>query len=239
MSHGGESAVGPAAGQIQRAAGGAVELGNLDTRKVGMIAFLGSEAAFFGTLFVAYGVYLGASTSGPTPKEALRLADGLIGAAFLLPSSVTVALAARAFAKSDVQRFLLWLSVTMALGVLFLLNTAREWYDLIAHHGLTLGTNLFGTTFYTLVGFHAGHVTIGLLIMAILASLALSKRLLPARTVSTDGRPKHETQTSEISETSEVSSEATSAAPELFSWYWHFVDAVWVGILLMVYVLGR
>jgi cytochrome c oxidase subunit 3 len=95
--------------------------------------------------------------------------------------------------------------------VLFLLNTAHEWYDLIFHQGLTLGTNLFGTTFFTLVGFHAAHVTMGVIIMGILLSLVLSKRLLPAQAAST----------------------------ELFSWYWHFVDVVWVGILLMVYILGR
>jgi cytochrome c oxidase subunit 3 len=232
MSHGGEGTLEPVANEVGRAAYGAVELGNLDTKKVGMVAFIGSEIAFFGTLFVAYGVYIGASASGPTPADALRLLDGLLGAAFLLPSSVTVALAARAFARRQTKRFLLWLPVTMALGLLFLLNTAREWYELIVRQGLTLGTNLFGTTFYTLVGFHAAHVTIGVIIMSILLVLVLRKRLLPERTYEVS-------KTSEVSDVGAPIGNGSAIAPELFSWYWHFVDAVWVGILLMVYILGR
>ncbi len=196
---------------VKQAASDVVDVPNLDPRKVAVACVIGSEVAFFGTLFVAYGVYMGASTTGPTPHDALRLSDGLIGAAFLLPSSFTIAMAVRAFTAGRTSRFLLWLAATIALGVLFLLNTAWEWYDLIFRVGLTLRTNLFGTTFYTLVGFHALHVTLGVLVMLILFLLAARKRLLPAQAV----------------------------APELFSWYWHFVDVVWIGILLMVYVFSR
>jgi cytochrome c oxidase subunit 3 len=178
--------------------------------KAAMVCFLCSESAFFGTLLVAYGAYIGASTGGPTPETALRFSDGLIGAAFLLPSSATVALAVRALVRSQRRRFLFWLSLTMALGVLFLLNTAREWHGLIVNRGLTLATNLFGTTFYTLVGFHAAHVTLGVIIMSILLLLVARRRLLPSQAEST----------------------------ELFSWYWHFVDSVWVAIVLMVYIFG-
>ena len=182
-----------------------------DFHKVGMVCFLCSEAAFFGTLLTAYATYLGKSLVGPYPAVALGYWIPAANTLFLVGSSVTVALAAGAFARGRQRGFLFWLGVTFALGFLFLCGTAYEWTDLIGRQGLTLQRNLFGTTFFTLIGFHAGHVTLGLLIMLILGGLVLARRLEAGR----------------------------SESVELFSWYWHFVDAVWVTIIVLVYVVGR
>ncbi len=182
----------------------------LDAGKVGMIAFLCSEVAFFSSLFVAYIVYLGDNVSGPTPAEALDLWPGVLNTVFLLSSSYTMARATANLMAGDGRRFLEWLASTVVLGAGFLLVTANEWYGLIFHKGLTIYTNLFGTTYFTLVGFHTVHVTVGLVLMVIMAGLALA------------GRLKGRTQ-----------------SVELVAWYWHFVDTVWIGIFAVVYVFGR
>jgi cytochrome c oxidase subunit 3 len=183
----------------------------LDRGKVGMVCFLSSEAAFFGTLLVAYAAYIGQSLSGPTPRQVLSLPAALVNTALLVSSSVTVMLAAAGFAWGQARRFYLGLAATMLLGLCFLGGTAREWSDLIGRQGLTLQTNLFGSTFFTLIGFHAGHVTLGILIMGLLMILAAVGRLTTPR----------------------------AAVVELFSWYWHFVDGVWIFIVILVYLVGR
>jgi cytochrome c oxidase subunit 3 len=183
----------------------------LDRGKVGMICFLSSEAAFFGTLLVAYAAYIDQSLGGPTPKQVLSLPAALINTAFLVSSSVTVVLAATGFARGNARRFYLGLAATMLLGICFLGGTVREWNDLIGSRGLTLQTNLFGSTFFTLIGFHAGHVTLGILVMGLLMVLAAVGRLTAPR----------------------------AAVVELFSWYWHFVDGVWIFIVILVYFVGR
>jgi cytochrome c oxidase subunit 3 len=183
----------------------------LDRGKVGMVCFLSSEAAFFGTLLVAYAAYIGQSLSGPTPKQVLSLPAALVNTAFLVSSSVTVVLAATGFARGNARRFYLGLAATMLLGLCFLGGTALEWANLIGDRGLTLQTNLFGSTFFTLIGFHAGHVTLGILLMGLLMVLAAVGRLTTSR----------------------------AAVVELFSWYWHFVDGVWIFIVILVYLVGR
>ena len=182
-----------------------------DHYKVGMVCFLCSEAAFFGTLLAAYATYLGKSLVGPFPAEALGYWIPAANTAFLVSSSVTVARASRMFARGKQRGFLLWLGATFVLGLLFLGGTAWEWTDLIGRQGLTLQRNLFGTTFFTLIGFHAGHVTLGLVIMLVLGGLALARQVEANR----------------------------SESVELFSWYWHFVDVVWIIIICLVYVVGR
>ena len=127
--------------------------------RAGMIALLVMESAFLGTFVVAYLFYIGKSLSGPTPRQVLEFP--ILGTACLLASSLTVALAVRALRGGRVTLFAIWLLVTILLGAEFLTGTALEWYGLIVGRGLTVGTNLFGTTFYSLVGFHAGHVTPG------------------------------------------------------------------------------
>jgi cytochrome c oxidase subunit 3 len=174
-----------------------------------MIALLVMESAFLGTFVVAYLFYIGKSLSGPTPKQVLDFP--MLGTVCLLASSLTIALAVRALRGGRITLFGAWLLITVLLGAEFLTGTALEWYGLIARRGFTIGTNLFGTTFYSLVGFHAGHVTLGLVLLS----------LVWIFTVFGAVRAEH------------------AERVELLSWYWHFVDAVWVVVLTAVYIVSR
>ena len=177
--------------------------------RVGMIGLFVAEGSLFAVFVVAYLFYIGKSLNGPYPREVLELP--VVGTVCLLSSSLFAALAARALGRGDVRRSGLWLAVTILLGAAFLAGTAREWYRLIWQHHLTIGTNLFGTTFYPLVGLHASHVIVGLVMLGLCAIFAWTGALRPAH---------HE-------------------RVEMVSWYWHFVDAVWVVVFTVVYVLGR
>lgn len=176
---------------------------------VGMACLILAEAAIFVIFVVAYIFYIGKSLTGPTPKEVLDLP--ILTTICLLSSSLTVHASVSALRQSKTRLCSLWLAATVLLGGIFLLGTAHEWYGLIYKHGLTIKTNLFGTTFYSLVGLHATHVVVGL----ILLSLALL--------FSVRGEMK----------------EHHSEKLEVLSLYWHFVDGVWVVVFLVVYVLGR
>jgi cytochrome c oxidase subunit III len=177
----------------------------------GVISFLVSEVALFGTLIVTYIFYLGRDLVGPTPAEALSLSLVLCTTACLLASSGTVHVAEKALHRGQQQLFILWWLATILLGVVFLGGTAYEWYGLIVDHGLTISRNLFGTTYYTLVGLHAFHVTGGVTIMLIVLGLALRRQLGPSN----------------------------KAGVGLVGWYWHFVDGVWVVVFTVVYLVGR
>ena len=177
--------------------------------RAGMVTLIITEAAFFAIFVTAYLFYVGKSLSGPTPERVLDLP--ILASVLLLSSSVTIGLAVRALRAAAVGRFRLWWLVTFLLGLGFLLLTAREWMRLIGHDGLTIATNLFGTTFYALVGLHGVHVTVGLTVIGLVLVLAWRGHV--------DARYAERT--------------------ELFSWYWHFVDAVWVVVFLTVYVIGR
>jgi cytochrome c oxidase subunit 3/cytochrome o ubiquinol oxidase subunit 3 len=176
---------------------------------VGMICLIVAESAVFIIFVVAYLYYLGKSTSGPTPREVLEMP--VIGTICLLSSSFTVYLATAALHKSKVQLCSLWLAATVLLAGIFLAGTAREWYQLIYKDGLTIRTNLFGTTFYSLVGLHASHVIVGLGMLLVALVCALLGRINKAHTERL----------------------------ETLSLYWHFVDGVWVVVFTVVYVLGR
>jgi cytochrome c oxidase subunit 3/cytochrome o ubiquinol oxidase subunit 3 len=178
-----------------------------DSRKVGMIAFLLSEVAFFSTLIMTYLLFVGRSKD-PTPAQALSLPLVIVNTILLLSSSVTIHLAEKALHRRTGAAFALWWGLTIALGVAFLGGTAYEWRELIYHHHLTISRNLFGTTYYTLVGFHAAHVTVGVIALLSVLGVALRGRLAPI-------------------------------GAELVAWYWHFVDAVWIVVFLVVYVIGR
>lgn len=184
---------------------------NLSTVQLGMISFLASEAAFFSTLIVAYVAFLGKDTVGPTPAEALSLPLALGATLCLLASSVTIHLAEGAIRRGNQGGFCLWWGATIALGVVFLLGTAYEWHGLIYRHHLTISRNLFGTTYYTLVGFHGLHVTVGVVVMVMLLGLALGRRVTAGNRTSV----------------------------ELVSWYWHFVDGVWIVVFAVVYLVTR
>jgi cytochrome c oxidase subunit III len=181
----------------------------LSRDRAGVIGLIIAEASLLGVFVVAYLFYIGKSLNGPYPKDVLELP--IFKTMCLLASSATVGLAVRALRQGDRRLVGIWLPVTVLLGVVFLAGTAQEWYGLIVDHGLTIGTNLFGTTFYSLVGFHAFHVTIGVVMLTMLTVFAWSGAL--------------------------QSPHAEHA--ELVSWYWHFVDGVWIVVVTVVYVIGR
>ena len=177
----------------------------------GVVSFLVSEVALFSTLIVTYLFYLGKDVVGPTPAEALSLPLVVFTTVCLLSSSVTVHVAERALGRGDPGRFLLWWAATIGLGAVFLGGTAFEWRELIVRHHLTISRNLFGTTYYTLVGLHGLHVTGGLVVLLIVLGLAWRRQVTAAN----------------------------RAAVGLVSWYWHFVDGVWVVVFTVVYLVGR
>ena len=174
-----------------------------------MISLIAAESAIFTIFVVAYVFYIGKSLSGPTPRDVLTLP--IFSTICLLSSSLTIHLAGRALRNAGILRFGFWWLLTLMLGTIFLIVTGREWHRMIFDEGLTVSTNLFGTTYYSLVGLHAFHVTVGLIVIAIVMALTLLGKV-----------------TSEFSERLEV-----------FSLYWHFVDVVWVVVFTVVYVIGR
>jgi len=180
-----------------------------DRGKVAMASLIIAESAIFTIFVVAYLFYVGKSITGPTPREVLE--TPIFYTICLLSSSLTIHLAAKSLARDRVGAFVsLWL-FTIALGGLFLYGTAQEWHRLIYQHGLTISTNLFGTTYYSLVGLHGFHVTAGLVMLSVVAIFALAGRV-------------------QMQESRRV---------EVLAMYWHFVDAVWVVVFTVVYVLGR
>jgi cytochrome c oxidase subunit III len=177
--------------------------------KVAMASLIIAESAIFTIFVVAYLFYLGKSLTGPTPREVLE--TPIFYTICLLSSSLTIHFAAKFLARGIGFAFLgLWL-LTIALGGLFLYGTAQEWHRLIYEHGLTISTNLFGTTYYSLVGLHGFHVTAGLIMLLTVAVFGLSGRVGVKQ----------------------------SGHIEVLAMYWHFVDAVWVVVFTVVYVLGR
>src|ERR1700751_4145234 len=177
--------------------------------KVAMAGLIIAESAIFTIFVVAYLFYLGKSLTGPTPREVLE--TPIFYTICLLSSSLTIHFAAKSLERDYTRLFLgLWL-LTIALGGAFLYGTAQEWHRLIFEHGLTIATNLFGTTYYSLVGLHAFHVTAGLI------------KLLGVWTFEFTGRMG-------VSQSGRVA---------VLSMYWHFVDVVWVVVFTVVYVLGR
>jgi cytochrome c oxidase subunit 3 len=176
---------------------------------VGIAWLIVAESSIFMIFVVAYIFYIGKSLSGPTPRDVLELP--IFTTICLLSSSFTVMRAVSFLEKSNTKLCSLWLAITILLGAIFLAGTAREWYQLIYHDGLTIRTNLFGTTFYSLVGLHATHVVVGLVML----STALIFLLRGEAT------------------------SAHAERLEVLSLYWHFVDGVWVIVFTVVYIVGR
>src|SRR5262250_1501684 len=142
---------------------------------VAMACLIIAESAIFTIFVVAYLFYIGKSLTGPTPSEVLE--TPIFFTICLLSSSLTVHFAGKALEHGRSTVFLsLWV-LTIVLGGLFLFGTAREWHRLIYEHGLTISTNLFGTTYYSLVGLHAFHVTVGLILLSIVAVFAVIGRV--------------------------------------------------------------
>jgi cytochrome c oxidase subunit 3/cytochrome o ubiquinol oxidase subunit 3 len=177
--------------------------------RVGMFSLIVAESAIFVIFVVAYVYNIGRSTYGPQPRQVLELP--ILNTIFLLSSSFTILLAERALVKRAMATFKAWWALTIVLGAIFLLGTAREWSKLINVDHLTVSTNLFGTTFYSLVGLHASHVIVGLIMLTTVMIFALTGHLKPEHTEKV----------------------------EVLAIYWHFVDWVWVVVFTVVYVIGR
>jgi cytochrome c oxidase subunit 3/cytochrome o ubiquinol oxidase subunit 3 len=177
--------------------------------RVGVLALILTESAFFSIFVVAYIFYIGRSLTGPFPRDVLT--PPIVNTICLLSSSITIVVAVRALQAGSIRSFGIWWLATFALGLEFLIGTGREWHRLIYHDGLTISTNLFGTTYYSLVGLHALHVVVGLMLILLVLILTIFGFM--------DRRHAERT--------------------EVLSWYWHFVDAVWVVVFMTVYVIGR
>jgi cytochrome c oxidase subunit III len=174
-----------------------------------MYCLIAAEAAIFTIFVVAYLFYIGKSVAGPQPRDVLHLP--ILSTACLLSSSLTIHVAVRLLRRGRIRAFALWWFLTLALGAVFLAGTAREWYHLIYDEGLTIQTNLFGTTYYSLVGLHAFHVTAGLLALTAVSFFTFFGYV----------RQEH------------------AGRAEVLSMYWHFVDVVWVVVFMIVYIIGR
>lgn len=180
----------------------------LDSRKIAMWAFLGSECMFFGTLISTYLVYRGRSLQGPYPDEILNIPFTSVSTFVLLMSSLMMVLAFAAIQRGDMSKFKLWVGATALLGLVFLGGQVYE-FSSFYHEGLTLQTNLFGATFFVLTGFHGAHVTVGVIWLLSLLGLTLAGRM----------GPKHVTRV------------------DIAALYWHFVDVVWIVIFTVVYLI--
>jgi cytochrome c oxidase subunit 3 len=183
-------------------------LAPLSKGHVGMICLIVAESAIFTIFVAAYLFYLGKSLSGPFPRQVLELP--IMNTILLLSSSATITIAAHALRRGLGDLFRVWWFSTIALGGCFLAGTAHEWSRLI-HDGLTISTNLFGTTYYSLVGLHAFHVVVGL------AALTLVQLFSLRGAIKTEHVER----------------------VEVLALYWHFVDAVWVIVFTVVYIIGR
>ena len=176
---------------------------------VAMLSLIVAESAIFTIFVVAYLFYLGKSLSGPTPSQVLQIP--WVNSICLLSSSATIWRSEQAIKAGLIKRFSAWWMATVVLGAIFLVGTAQEWRKLIETDGLTIHTNLFGTTFYSLVGLHAFHVVAGLVMLALVLAMALTGRIKAIH----------------------------AERIKVLAIYWHFVDAVWVVVFTVVYLLGR
>jgi heme/copper-type cytochrome/quinol oxidase subunit 3 len=180
----------------------------LPNLKLAMWLFLASDCMLFGALISSYVLYRGASVVGPYPHEIFDIPYTSVSSFVLIASSLTMVLALAAIQRGDVPRSRIWILATALLGMTFVGGQVYE-FTVFYHEGLTLSTNLFGTTFYVLTGFHGTHVAIGIVMLLTLLWLSFAGRL-----------------TAQNSET-----------VELVGLYWHFVDIVWIVIFTVVYLI--
>ena len=180
-----------------------------DRGVVGMCCLIAAEAALFSIFVVAYLYYLGKNLNGPEPRDVLE--TPLFISICLWASSATISVAVPALRHGRTAAFGLWWLATVALAAIFLGGTAREWHRLIYEKGLTIRTNLFGTTYYSLVGLHAFHVIVGLVGLTAVLAFTLAGRV----------KAEHAHRT------------------HVLALYWHFVDVVWIVVFTVVYVIGR
>jgi len=195
----------------------------LDNRKMAIWTFIGSECLFFASLISTYLVYKGKSKIGPLPHETsqcmlhgqMQQCDHIFeiplvtaGTAVLLFSSFFVVLALYGAQRGNRRMLIGWLSATVLCGLFFVGMQAYEFTHFV-HKGLGFTTNLFGSTFFTLTGFHGGHVTMGVIWLSTVLVLAIRGKLPPEKALNL----------------------------ELAALYWHFVDVVWIVIFPVVYLM--
>ncbi len=182
----------------------------LNHRKLLMWAFLGSDCMFFGTLIATYLVYKGKSLVGPYPIDVFDIPVTSVSTFVLLMSSMSMVLAYSWLVRGNLKAFRIWLAATAIMGATFLAFQTFEFRD-FAVHGLTPRTNLFGSSFFTLTGFHGAHVTIGVIwLLSILFNSFRKGGVTPEKNLDVD----------------------------LAALYWHFVDIVWIVIFTVVYLFG-
>jgi cytochrome c oxidase subunit 3/cytochrome o ubiquinol oxidase subunit 3 len=188
--------------------GGHTSSTGISNVKLGMWLFLGSECLLFGGLISTYMLYRGRVSNGPTPEQVYDIPFTSVSSFVLLMSSLTMVLAVSAAAKKDDRGTNLWLVVTALLGATFVGGQVYE-FTAFYNEGLGFTTSLFGSSFYTLTGFHGVHVTVGIIML--MALVAINKR-------SRVPGSKAET-------------------VEMIGLYWHFVDIVWIIIFTLVYLI--
>ena len=181
----------------------------LNSRKLLMWVFLGSDCLFFGALIATYMVYRGQSLVGPYPADIIDVPITTISTFVLLCSSFSMVQALASTMRNDQKGIQIWLLATAALGAVFIGFQIYE-FNAFKNEGLTLGSNLFGASFFTLTGFHGAHVTLGIIWLMGLFFAARKGRLGPA----------------------------TSLDVEIMGLYWHFVDIVWIVIFTLLYLIG-
>jgi heme/copper-type cytochrome/quinol oxidase subunit 3 len=176
--------------------------------KLAMWLFLASECLLFGALISTYVLYRGRSVEGPFPHDVFDIPYTSVSAFVLLASSLTMVLALSSSQQGDKGRTRLWLLATALLGMVFVGGQVYE-FTVFYNEGLSLSTNLFGTTFFVLTGFHGVHVTVGILMLLSLVGLSWAERL----------------------------PDDPSFPIEMVGLYWHFVDIVWIVIFTVVYLV--
>jgi heme/copper-type cytochrome/quinol oxidase subunit 3 len=188
--------------------GGHATATGVSNEKLAMWAFLGSECLLFGALISTYFLYRGRSVTGPTPKQVYDIPYTSISSFVLLMSSLTMVLALAAIQRGDHRRLRLWLTATALLGTVFIGGQVYEFTSFI-HEGLTIKSNLFGSSFFVLTGFHGVHVTIGIIMLLSLVMMS-SRGKIP---------------------------QSKAEIIEIAGLYWHFVDIVWIVIFTVVYLI--
>ena len=176
--------------------------------KLAMWVFLSSECLFFGAFIATYLLYRGRSVKGPTPKDVYNIPFTSVTSFILLMSSLTMALAVASITRGDVDRNRVWLATTAMLGAVFIGGQVYE-FTTFYREGLGYTTNIFGSAFYTLTGFHGAHVTVGIIWLLSLWGLSMQGKL-------------------GVQHAEKV---------EIAGLYWHFVDVVWIVIFTVVYLI--
>src|SRR5262245_14972233 len=189
-------------------AGHPVTSTGLTNEKVAMWTFLGSECLLFGALISTYLLYRGKSVVGPYPKNIYDIPYTSVSSFVLLMSSLTMVLALAAIQRGDGRRLRVWLLATALLGSTFIAGQIYEFTSFI-REGLTIKTNVFGSSFFVLTGFHGVHVTLGIVMLLSLWSMSMRGKL----------------------------PEEKSEVVEIAGLYWHFVDVVWIVIFTVVYLI--